>query len=347
MKFRTRAVQALKRRLITRLGCVSDQKFHLDSLMVSPRNDVERIGLYSEATQMTIQLPVNRSKLPLFYQPRRIYRLTDAIADPLSGLIYDAAGQFVAESSSWLSLRQLWSWPRPYIKVPKRKLHGNHVFLPVNGYFHWLLEDLAPVIDVIEAHPDATIVVPANPPRYVTDFLKLVSNRVVYVEEPMAVESLILVAKIAGYGLSPHPRDFAVLRRFFAKWMSDEAPKRKLYLSRVGERRSPGNEPDLLRLAVDNGYEVFNGNGVDLLTQVSMFSSAKAILGVHGAAFTNLAFSRQGRVCELFNASYLPACYSILAQYTGLDYHPLIFDRQKPGLVDDDAFDAVRDFFHN
>lgn len=344
MKFLARVEQALKRRLITRLGCVSDQKFHLDSLMVLPRNDVDRIGVYSEATQITVQLPVNGSKLPLYYPPRKIYRLTNAIADPVSGLIYDATGQFIAESSSWLALRQLWSWPKPYIKVPKRRLPGKYVFLPVNGYFHWLLEDVPPVIGAIEAHPDATIIVPANPPRYVTDFLKLVGNPVVYVEEPTAVEFLILVAKIAGHGLSPHPTDAALLRRFFAKWMSDEAPKTKLYLSRIGERRSPANEPDLLRLAADNGYEVFTGNGVDLLTQVSLFSSAKEVLGVHGAAFTNLAFSRQARVCELFNASYLPACYSILVQYNGLNYHPLIFDRQKPRLIGDDAFEAVRSF---
>lgn len=347
MKFSARVEQALKRRLITRLGCVSDQKFHLDSVMVSPRNDVERLGLYSETTEVSAPLPVNGSTLALHYLPRRIYRLTRAIADPVSGLIYDSAGQFVAESSSWLGLRQLWSWPKPYVKVPRKTLPGNYLFLPVNGYFHWLLEDLPPVIAAIEDHADATIVVPANPPRYVTDFLKLVDNPVVYIQRPTTLESLVMVAKISGYGLSPHPMDVAVLRRFFARWMSAEAPSRKLYLSRIGERRSPANEPDLLRLANDNGYEVFNGDGVDLLTQVSMFSSAKEVLGVHGAAFSNLAFSQQARVCELFNASYLPACYSILARYTGLEYHPLIFDRRKPGVVGDDAIKYVRDFFRS
>src|SRR5437762_1232291 len=157
MNFRTRAEQALKRRAIVRLGVVSSQKFHLDSFMISPRSDVERIGLYSPPLCVPCKLPVDGSDFPQHYRERQIYRISAATADPESGLVYDEAGQFIAESSSWLPLRQLWSWPKPNIKRPKRCLKGDYVFLPKEGYFHWLMEDLAPFLAALEASPDATV----------------------------------------------------------------------------------------------------------------------------------------------------------------------------------------------
>ena len=109
--FARRALQAAKRRIVYKLGFVSDQKFYLDSGIVRPRTDVERIALHSDAVEIEFILPVDGSMARNVYRPRFVYGLTDATIDPISNLVYDAKGQFIAESSSWLALRQFYSWP--------------------------------------------------------------------------------------------------------------------------------------------------------------------------------------------------------------------------------------------
>ena len=117
------------------LGMVSDQKFYLDSGMVQPRTDVERIMLYCDAVDIEFLLPVDGSKARNFYRPRFVYGLSDATIDPISHLIYDSNGQFIAESSSWLPLRQFYSWPQPNIEIllPFRNCAGNLFFFPAMG----------------------------------------------------------------------------------------------------------------------------------------------------------------------------------------------------------------------
>src|ERR1035438_9335687 len=104
-----RALQAAKRRLLIRLGMVSDQKFYLDSGIVRPRTDVERIMLYCDAVDLEFLLPVDGSKARNCYRPRFVYGLTDATIDPISNLVYDSNGHFIAASSSWLPLHQFYS----------------------------------------------------------------------------------------------------------------------------------------------------------------------------------------------------------------------------------------------
>src|SRR5713101_940989 len=104
-----RALQAAKRRIIYQLGFVSDQKFYLDSGMVRPRADVERIMRYCDAVDIEFLLPVDGSKARNSYRPRFVYGLSDPTVDPISNLVYDSNGQFIAESSSWLPLRQFYS----------------------------------------------------------------------------------------------------------------------------------------------------------------------------------------------------------------------------------------------
>src|ERR1039458_10070810 len=89
-----RMLQAAKRRLLNRLGMVSHQKFYLDSGMVTPRADVERIMLYCDAVDIEFLLPVDGSKTRNSYRPRFVYGLTDATIDPISSLVYDSNGQF-------------------------------------------------------------------------------------------------------------------------------------------------------------------------------------------------------------------------------------------------------------
>jgi len=176
--FARRVLQAAKRRIVNRLGVISDQKFYLDSAIVRPRSDVERIMLHSEATDVEFLLPVDGSRVRNSYRPRFVYGVSHATIDPISNLVYDSAGQFIAESSSWLALRQLYSWPQPQVKVKSSVLRGEYIFLPSNSYYHWLIEDLPVFLRSLTVAPRVRVLLARNAASYVREITELIANEV-------------------------------------------------------------------------------------------------------------------------------------------------------------------------
>jgi hypothetical protein len=335
-----RALQAAKRKMLYRLGMVSDQKFYLDSGMVRPRTDVERIMLYCDAVDIEFLLPVDGSKARNFYRPRFVYGLSDATIDPISHLVYDSNGQFIAESSSWLPLRQFYSWPQPKMSVPTSKLRGEFIFLPSNGYYHWLIEDLPVFLKSLAVAPRAQVILSRNAASYVREVTGLIDNDIVFVGSPVRVERLVMTAKTAGMGspligLTPHPVDVATLREFFSKHHELRSCDHKLYLSRVGHKRSPANECDLQFELEKQGFVRFDGTGVSLLSQIALFSSARQLIGLHGAAFSNIVWAPEGvLVCEIFSPAYMPSCYSALTAIRAGRYTPVSYTAGAENMID-------------
>lgn len=339
-KLARRALQAAKRKAVNHLGFVSDQKFYLDSGIVTPRTDVERIALYCDAVDIDFLLPVDGSKARNSYRPRFVYGISDAIIDPISNLVYDSNGQFIAESSSWLALRQFYSWPQPKIRVPRSRLSGEFIFLADNGYYHWLIEDLPVFLKSLAMMPNARVISPRTATRYVHEVAGLINNEIVHIDSPVRVERLVMTAKTAGLGsplggLTPHPADVAILRDFFAKYRETGPGDRKVYLSRVGEKRSPVNESDLQLDMEKWGYVPFSGTGMSLRSQIALFSSARQLVGMHGAALANIVWSPEGvDVCEIFSSGYMPSCYSALTSIRRGSYTPLSYNSGLENRID-------------
>lgn len=332
--------QAAKRKIVNRLGMVSDQKFYLDSGMVSPRTDVERIMLYCDAVDIEFLLPVDGSKARNSYRPRFVYGLTDATIDPIPNLVYDSNGQFVAESSSWLPLRQFYNWPQPNISAPTSRLGGEFIFLPSNSYYHWLIEDLPVFLKSLAVAPRAQVIVSSNAASYVRELAGLIDNDIVFLGSPVRVERLVMTAKTAGMGsplagLTPHPADVAILREFFSKYREPRSCDCKLYLSRVGRERSPRNERDLQSHLEKLGFVSFDGTGASLLSQIALFSSAMQLIGVHGAAFANIVWAPEGvDVCEIFSSDYMVSCYSALTAMRSGRYTPVSYTAGAENVID-------------
>lgn len=342
-----RAVNALKRKAIIRLGLVSDQKFYLDSAIVKPRGDVERIALHSDSVDLEFTLPADGSKARNSYRPRFVYGIADATVDAISNLVYDGKGQFIAESSSWLAMRQLYSWPSPQIRRPRAELRGEYVFLPTNGYYHWLVEDLPVFLKSLYLAPKAKVLLPSNAASYVREVAELLSNEVVEISGPARVERLVMTAKTGGVGspfggLTPHPADVVILRDFFAKFLSGHPGNRKLYLTRVGQKRSPVNERVLQSRMGRQGFETFDGSRMSLTSQIELFSSATQLVGMHGAALANIVWAPLGiNVTEIFSSVYMPACYSALTSIARGTYGCLAHMPGTNDAIDEDTIDRL------
>jgi hypothetical protein len=346
----TRFGMALKRKLIQKAGLVSDQKYFLDSHFKEQRTkDVERVALYSDVCSVEYKQPINGNKVLNYYPPRYIYRLSEPIVDPISGLVYDSEGEFIAESSSWRPLRLLYSWPKPKVKTNIKKLKGEYLFLPNEGYFHWLLQDLPAFIGALEEYPDTPVLVFPETYSFVKAFLKSLPNEIIPITKLTKVESLIMVGKTAGQGnpllgATLHPQDVQTVKNYFKKYISSsEEDKKKIYLSRVGYRRSPANEIELENKLKERGFEIFNANsGLDLFQQVNLFAQAETIVAVHGAALANLVWCKEKiKVIELFPSAYIPACYSILSSCLNIDYKAISHGKLSTDPISTDTMKVI------
>jgi capsular polysaccharide biosynthesis protein len=196
--------------------------------------------------------------------------------------------------------------------------------------------------------PGAQVIVPRNSASYVREVTELIGNNITFIDSPVRVERLVMTAKTAGMGsplvgLTPHPADVAILRQFFGKYLEPGSGARKIYLSRVGQKRSPANEHDLQRELEQQGFTRFDGAGMSLLSQIALFSSAQLLIGLHGAALSNIVWAQEGvDVCEIFSSTYLPSCYSALTAIRSGRYRPVTYTGGTEGTIDTATLERLR-----
>lgn len=121
----------------------------------------------------------------------------------------------------------------------------------------------------------------------------------------------------------PSPGDVLRLRDAFRPELPADSG-RKIFLCRKGTR-TLSNEVEITALVSAMGFEIIQDEPMSLRDQIALFSTASVIIGVHGAAFTNLLWAPAGaRVLELFSGGYYPPYFYYLAEVLGLNYQCLI-----------------------
>lgn len=96
----------------------------------------------------------------------------------------------------------------------------------------------------------------------------------------------------------------------------------KLFLSRKGaSSRRLLNEDELFQVLQKHGFVAMDCGAHSLEEQVSIFSSATHVVGLHGAAFTNIIYCQPGtRIYEMINALSLRGFYWSLSDVCGLHH---------------------------
>ncbi len=99
----------------------------------------------------------------------------------------------------------------------------------------------------------------------------------------------------------------------------------KIYISRGDAvRRRIVNEPDVIALLSQHGFQPYVLETMSLVDQIRLFHSAAAIVAPHGAGLTNLTFSQPGtKVVEMFANDWRPPCYWMISSYVGLEHYSL------------------------
>lgn len=187
----------------------------------------------------------------------------------------------------------------------------------VNSYYHFLLDAL-PRWGLIEQtgldDDDVALHVPTGE-RYHRELLELAGlsgRRIVEARADRTIRAdRLLVPTIPNVMEHAPPSTIAWLRDRFAPDRTRDLPSR-LYVTRGdGPRtRRVVNEDVVWPLLAERGFVRVDPGRLSVRDQIDHFAAADVIVGIHGAALTNLVFARPGvRVLEVFAPTYVKYCY--------------------------------------
>lgn len=264
---------------------------------------------------------------------RNTATVPNALVLEIEDAIICNAGQVVTRTG--YLLEDLWHHSQPRnVLIPKEVPFitdvGRLLRKPGDSNFgHWIAEILPRLqSDLLGGHPGA-LVVPANPVSML-DFRKeslalLTNTEIVPVERsPSRVGLLTLLTQNSVHSHTHDSHGLKLLREQVLTSLYPNRPKpfRKLFVGR-GERfkRQLINQHEV-SLALDaEGFEVVFPENLRFTEQVRLFSEAELVIGVAGAALTNLLWLSKGaQVVELQNGVGPEFFFWDLANIIGIDY---------------------------
>jgi hypothetical protein len=269
--------------------------------------------------------PHNGLKERFVFQDRHIVRVKNVILDVETGVVFNAEGKIINETSNYSRDYLIaTAFPRPFPSLLASENNSAKLFLPNNGFYHWLCEDLPSFIRNSAYYPnDSEVLVSKNIRKYAQDFLSMGNFQTKKSVRYQKFDELLFACYEQGSGWID-PRDVSLLKETFGvKQLPDSF--RKLYVSRRNSRRSPSFELQLEKHLSDCGWDIILAEELTLLEQIEKFSQARMICGVGGANLANVIWANpKVTLIELSDIWFSP-CFSRMSQYLGFKYILLEF----------------------
>ncbi|AGB30913.1 hypothetical protein Natpe_1001 [Natrinema pellirubrum DSM 15624] len=211
------------------------------------------------------------------------------------------------------------------------------------NYFVWV-HNYITKIQGIEKYSQITgrepkILLPKNSPSWMIESLRLFGydNDLVFwnPEDELRIRRLVIPSNRRGEKLTNNrTMDHKILSPIACEWLRKEAEKcleipkaeypSKVFISRGdANRRELENRDEILNHLRDRGFVSYELTDLTFQEQVSLFSQADQVVGVHGAGLINLIFSSQCSLTEIFGDQFVPT-YFLLAQSLGLGYNAIL-----------------------
>ena len=205
------------------------------------------------------------------------------------------------------------------------------------NYYHFLLLLAPAILRVYEfgSKNDLNIVflLPKLAPKFVKGFLDMLSTNTITVSEKFVKIEKAIVTTIYS-GQAPHPLDVKSLNQFsldiFKNKNADtvnlqnESVKHAnlLYISRRNQSRFTALDEMIEKMLARIGFLILTSEDYDIEKQMYFFSTAKLVVGNHGAGLANLAFCRtRTHVIELtVSEIQINDWMKNLSHILGLDY---------------------------
>lgn len=203
-----------------------------------------------------------------------------------------------------------------------------------HNYFHWTAECLPKLLwlekeDMLIGE-DVTIGIPPDPPGWMTESLDLLG-----IDEYHELDDGIYSARelIVPSGPEPAPEECEWFREQVLSSLNfDETPNNRIYISREqANRRRVENRDEIMEVLSDYGFKSFVLENLSVKEQATLFANAEIVVGPHGAGFTNLMYSRDTAVVELFG-SRKKLTYYRLSKLLGFEYQAITGEEFSPDI---------------
>lgn len=221
------------------------------------------------------------------------------------------------------------SWNHPSLQ----QLSGRAAVLTFCGagnYFHWLY-DVLPRLKMLKQHHYDHLVI--NPNLWAGFYyetlamLGLQEEAMIKTSPDTYIQANELI--VPSYIMhAEYPKWATETVRSMLLSYRDKSYKsaERIYISRkqAGIRKVV-NEEAVLRLLHKHGFVSYELESLSVAQQIQLFSKAKAIISIHGAALTNLAFASPGaKVIELFHPEYVIPTYWMISNHNQLEYYYML-----------------------
>ncbi|MFQ3613575.1 MAG: glycosyltransferase 61 family protein [Cyanobacteriota bacterium] len=236
----------------------------------------------------------------------------------------------------------------PHLPPPIR-LDGPVALLPLGAvnYFHWMV-DILPALDILRRAGILSSPIPilihgyqGKPFQQQTlATLGIPSERILSFEplggSHVQAQTLIVPSTAGPVGCLT-PQSLQVLQRLAQSVqpsLSHSYPRR-IYISRGSARwRRVINEAEVLAALQPWDFVSVQLETLSLQEQIALMQGAEAVIGIHGAGLTNLAFCRPHTlVVEILPSNALLPYFWTIAQVAELRYFPLVAPVCDPALV--------------
>jgi len=298
------------------------------------KSKFEIIDKYSELEHQSYLDYESNELIGHTFQESYHLKISEVILDAKTGILFTFDRKLISESSSWspefLSATTYTKPPR--LNQGSRIIEGRPLIgLSSNSFYHWLNEDLPHYLYLREKLSNPLTIVSMKRPSFVSDFLN--SNSIDYLEVPryLKCNEYHFVTKKSNVGW-PYSKDISIVRGHFGIHFSELIPGKKIYISRIGDSRSPSFEMELIQLLETNGWKIINTSKMTLAEQIAEVSSAEVLAGIHGAGLSGVNWMSPGTKLVEIGTDRFVRCFQRLAILNEIEYSRINYKSDTLGL---------------
>jgi hypothetical protein len=277
-----------------------------------------------------------RRYLPPQLESKGVLRLRNAWVSTQDGWVFTQGGERVLNLSGFYRLPQI----APRVRLPFPRFHRRHLpgvtlslvsMWTTQNFYHYSMDAISRLHLIKRAgigweEMDQVLVPVLDTPsaRRWVEAAGIPKEKIIpvrYGERLLVQAEHLICGSFPGMRRTVSAEAVEFLQRL-CHFAPAEMPRR-LFVYRRSHSRSLLNEDEVWAMLSPLGFERVEPAQVANPEQV--FSEAEAVVGVHGAALTNLLFCKRGtKVLELLPSDHTYPCYLSMAHHAGLHYDALI-----------------------
>lgn len=222
----------------------------------------------------------------------------------------------------------------------KRKIKGVYtsiMYWDYNNYYHFLIDNLPRLYAISKIkESEISLIVPKNYRKFYLDIIKLFLDKrfkIVYISlnEVWEIERFYFpsfcsnVNNHCRYYIPKLYLDFMKNKIFESLNIKKRSQNKRIYISRKKAKvRRLLNEDQLFRILKKYNFKKVYCEDLPFKKQVELFNSAEIIIAPHGAGLTNIIFSENLKVIEMFSPTYVAHNYFMLCKTLNFHYSYII-----------------------